>query len=116
MKRTFALLALTSLFSINAFAEITTFNSWRAKKDAKHADVVEAVKTLNAATKGADGLISKKTYYNAESNSWTDIIVWRDQAAADKVSKEQGAKPEFEKLGEIIDLDSIRTVEQKLIE
>lgn len=116
MKKTLPLLVITSLFTMNAFADITTFNSWRAKKEAKQADVVEAIKSLKAATKGADGLISKKTYYNADSNSFVDIIVWRDQAAADKVSKAQEEKPEFAKLAEIIDIESIRTSEHKLID
>lgn len=116
MKKSLALLVLSSLFTMNAFAEITTFNTWRAKKDAKQEDIVAAVKALNASVKGADGLISKKTYYNANNGSFVDIIVWRDQAAADKVSKEQEEKPEFSKLAEIIDVESINSTEHKAID
>jgi quinol monooxygenase YgiN len=111
-----ALVVFTSLFTMNAFAEITTFNTWRAKKDAKQEDVVSAVKALNAATRGADGLISKKTYYNSDAKSFVDIIVWRDQAAADKVSKEQSERPEFAKLAEIIDVESIHSTEYKAVD
>lgn len=116
MKKSLAVLALSTLFTLNAFADITTFNSWRAKKDAKQDDVVAAVKALNAATKGSEGLISKKTYYNADSKTFVDVIVWKDQASADKVAKDQAEKPEFAKLAEVIDVESINTTEQKLID
>lgn len=116
MKKSLALLALTSLFSLNALADITTYNSWRPIKDAKDADVISAIKALNNATKNSAGLISKKTYYMADTKTYVDIVVWRDQESADKVSKEQADKPEFEKLGAIIDMDSIQTSELKPVE
>lgn len=106
--KSFLLLTLM-MCSFSAFAEVTDIVRWKPEANASHEQVVEAVKKLKSMSTDVKGLISKKTYYDKDSKSWIDIVVWTDRASADAFEASKKDKPELAEIGKVIDLESVST-------